>query len=71
MKTHPYLDSDGNVYKSYEDYCNSLDLDTYTIILKLHNGVRQHQNEFGRKLLAEMKEDEAKGIKIDFTENIW
>lgn len=71
MKRHPYIDSDGNVYRSYDDYCNSPDLDTYTIMLKLHNGVRKPQNEFERQLLTEMKEDDAKGIMIDFSENIW
>ena len=28
-----YKDPDGNDYESYEEYCNSPDLDTYTIML--------------------------------------
>ena len=66
-----YTDPDGNVFKSYEDYCNSPDLNTYTIMLKLHNGVRKPQNEFERQLLLEMQDIEARGEQIDFSENIW
>ena len=67
----PYTDSDGNVYESYEAYCNSPDLDDYTIMLKLHAGTRTPQNERERILLQEMKEIEARGEMIDFSENIW
>lgn len=71
MRTGPYIDPDGNVYESYDAYCNSPDLDDYTIMLKLHAGSRLPQNEWERNLLEEMKEIEAKGELIDFTENIW
>ena len=71
MRTGSYIDPDGNVYESYEAYCNSPDLDAYTIMLKLHAGSRTPQNEWERNLLEEMKEIEAKGELIDFTENIW
>ena len=71
MSKYGYTDPDGNVFRSYEEYCNSPDLDTYTIMLKLHNGVRKPQNDWERKLLQGMREDEAKGIKLDFSENIW
>ena len=40
----------------------------YTIMLKLHNGVRKPQNDFERSLLAEMREIEASGGQIDFSE---
>ena len=63
-----YKEPGGNVYESYEEYCNSPDLDTYTIMLKLHNGVRKPQNDFERSLLAEMREIEASGGQIDFSE---
>ena len=65
MSNSPYIDPDGIVYESYEAYCNSPDLDTYTIMLKLHNGVRKPQNDFERSLLAEMREIEASGGQID------
>lgn len=71
MRTGPYRDPDSNIYESYEAYCNSPDLDTYTIMLKLHSGSRTPQNEWERNLLEEIKEIEAKGELIDFTENTW
>lgn len=66
-----YTDSDGNVYESYDAYCNSPDLDDYTIMLKLHSGSRKPQNDRERALLKEMREMEASGKQIDFSENIW
>lgn len=71
MIKRPYTDSDGNVYESYEAYCNSPDLDTYTIMLKLHAGSRTPQNDFERGLLKEMQEIESSGGQIDFTEGTW
>ena len=71
MNSKPYTDSDGNVYESYEAYCNSPDLDDYTIMLKLHAGSRTPQNDYERRLLAEIKEIERNGGLIDFSENIW
>ena len=66
-----YIDSDGNVYDSYKAYCNSPDLDSYTVMLKLHSGVRTPQNDYEQKLLKEMREIEANGGVIDFTEGTW
>lgn len=71
IRKGPYTDPDGNVYDSYEAYCNSPDLDAYTIMLKLHAGSRTPQNEWEESLLKEMKEIEARGELIDFSENIW
>ena len=72
MKTKGgYISPDGDVYESYEAYCNSPDLDTYTIMLKLHNGIRKPQNDWERHLLKEMQDVEASGGQIDFSENIW
>lgn len=66
-----YIAPDGSKYESYEAYCNSPDLDTHTIMLKLHAGSRKPQNQFERDLLQEMKEIERRGGRIDFSENIW
>ena len=66
----PYIDPEGNVYESYEAYCNTPDLDSYTIMLKLHNGVRKPQNDWERSLLRQMKEIEASGMQVDFSENL-
>lgn len=71
MSDRPYIDSDGNVYESYEAYVNSPDLDTYEVMLFLHAGTRTPQNGFERSLLQEMKDIEARGEMIDFSENIW
>jgi hypothetical protein len=71
MRKGPYTDVDGKVYESYEAYCNSPDLDYYTVMLKLHAGSRIPQNDYERHLLQEMREIEARGEQIDFTENIW
>lgn len=70
MHSHLYTDPDGNVYESYEAYCNSPDLDDYTIMLKLHAGSRTPQNDYERALLKEMREIEERGGAIDFSENI-
>ena len=71
MNMQAYIAPDGNVYESYEAYCNSPDLDLHTIMLKLHNGIRKPQNDFERGLLKEMQEIEARGGMVDFSENIW
>jgi len=71
MKDKPYTDSDGNVYESREAYLNSPDLDTYEVMLYLHAGTRTPQNDFERHLLQEMRDIEARGEMIDFSENIW
>ncbi len=71
LKQGQYTDPDGNVYESYEAYCNSPDLDAYVVMLKLHAGVRKPQNDWERSLLKEMQEIEASGGQIDFSENIW
>lgn len=67
----PYIDSDGDVYESYEAYCNSPDLDPYNVMLKLYAGQRTPQNDFEQHLLDEMREIEVRGDQIDFSENIW
>lgn len=64
----PYTDSDGNVYESYEAYCNSPDLDDYTVMLKLWVGSRSPQNDHERRLLAELEEIRRVGGIPDFTE---
>lgn len=66
-----YTDWDGNVYESKKAFYNSPDLDTYSVMLYLHAGTRQPQNDFERHLLKEMQDIEASGGQIDFTENIW
>ena len=63
-----YMDSDGNVYESFEAYCNSSELDDYTVMLKLWSGSRVPQNDNERKLLAQLEEIRLRGEIPDFTE---
>ena len=71
MKDKPYTDSDGNVYESRDAYLISPDLDTYEVMLFLHAGTRTPQNDFERHLLKEMRDIEARGEMIYFSENSW
>ena len=55
MSKQPYTAPDGTVYDSYEDYCNSPDLDMDLIQVKLWKGQRTPQNDFERALLKELE----------------
>ena len=65
MKSCPYTDPDGNVYESYEAYCNSPELDTDLIQMKLWRGLRTPQNEFERGLLKEIEEAKRAGKYLE------
>lgn len=65
-----YKDSDGN-YESYDAYCNSLELDDYTVMLKLWSGSRTPQSDYERKLLTQLEEIRLRGGIPDFTEGTW
>ena len=64
-----YIDPEGDVFESYEAYCNLPDLDDYTVMLKLWAGSRIPHNDFERRLLAELEEIRESGGIPDFTEN--
>ena len=63
-----YKDADGNVYESYDAYCNSSELDDYTVMLKLWSGSRIPHSDSERRLLAELEEIRQNGGIPDFTE---
>ena len=65
-----YTDSEGNVYNSYEDYCNSPDLDSDLVVIKLWNGQRIPQNEYERKLKIDLDEMKRNGqsLEVDFND---
>ena len=65
-----YISPDSEVYDTYEAYCNSPDLDAYTIMLKLWAGSRTPQDESEYRLLAELEKIRRKGGIPDFSENI-
>lgn len=63
-----YIAPDGREYESYDTYCNSPDLDDYTVMLKLWSGSRIPQNDQERVLLAQLEEIRLSGGIPDFTE---
>jgi hypothetical protein len=65
-----YIDPDGNVHESYDAYCNSPDLDMYSVMLKLWSGSRTPQSVEEKRILAELDEIRRNGGIPDFTENI-
>ena len=71
MNPNPYTDQDGNIYESYDAYCNSSEMDDYTMMLKLWSGSRIPQNDDERKLLAQLEEIRRSGGTPDFTEGTW
>lgn len=64
-----YIDADGNKYESYKEYANSPDLDLENIYIKLLAGVRTPQNDFERKVKAEMDEIIANGGIVEINLN--
>ncbi len=65
---HTYTDPEGYVHESYEAYCNSPDLDPDLVVIKLWKGQREPQNDYERKVLAELQEMKRKGqhFEVDF-----
>jgi len=66
-----YVSPDGDEYDSYEAYCNSPDLDTYTVMLKLWAGSRTPQNASEQRILEELEEIRRNGQVPDFTEGTY
>lgn len=66
-----YVDSDGFEYESYEAYCNSPDLDLYSVMLYLWSGKRTPQNETERNIKEELEDIRNRGEIPDFTEGTW
>lgn len=65
---HTYTDPEGNVHDSYQAYCNSPDLDPDLVVIKLSKGERTPQNDYERKVLAELEEikRQGKSFEVDF-----
>lgn len=55
----------GVEYESYEANCNSPDLDTDIIQMKLRSGERKPQNEFEERLLKEILYARAEGYELE------
>lgn len=55
----------GKVYKDYQEYCNSDELEMYDKFLKLNSGERMPQNKREEDWLEEMRQMETEGKIID------
>lgn len=55
----------GKVYKDYEEYCNSDELELGIVAIKLMAGERTPQNEREKKILAEIRKLQAEGKIVD------
>lgn len=64
-----YTDFDGKTYESYDAYCNSKDLDPDKVGVYLQLGKRTPQNDYEKRLLAEIRELEKQGKPIEFDFN--
>ena len=60
-----YVAPDGTVYKSYEEYVNSPDLDLDLVQLKLYQRQRKPQNDSEERLLSEIKKAEKEGKYLE------
>ena len=61
-----YRDYEGNMYASYEAYCNSPDLDYDIKASLLWRGKRTPQNESEKRLKAELDQMRKEGKYPDF-----
>lgn len=62
-----YLSVDGIEYSSYEEYCNSNDLDEYLVMHFLAHGKRTPQNDYEKRLLEEILAIKANGGTLDYS----
>ena len=69
MTKEKYISSEGKEYESYEDYCNSMDLDPDIIGVMLATNRRIPQNEYEKRLLKEIEEKKKKNIGVEFPFN--
>ena len=60
-----YISSDGKIYKDFQEYCNSDDLDLDDKFRKLLSGSRTPQTEEERTWLKNMRKLQAEGKVID------
>ena len=68
-KNGKYISDEGKEYDSYQDYCNSDNLDPDIIGVMLATGRRVPQNEYEKELLSEIQKMKRDGIGIEFPFN--
>ena len=61
----PYRSPDGELYPSYQAYCNDPYLDSDLIQCKLASGERKPQNDYERALLKDIKEARERGVYLE------
>lgn len=64
-----YISNDGIEYEDYATYCNSSDLDPDIVGVMLATGRRTPQNDYEKRLLAEIKQMKKDGVAIEFPFN--
>lgn len=62
----PYIDDSGKVWNTYQEYCNSPDLDGDIIGVMLATHRRQPQNEYEKALQEECDRYTAGGTPFEF-----
>ena len=65
-----YISPDGGIFKDYQEYCNSDDLEIDDKFRKLLAGSRVPQNDEERSWLIEMRRLESEGKVIDIPSDI-
>ena len=66
-----YISVEGKLYKDFQEYCNSEDLELDDKFQKLLAGSRTPQNDKEKIWLAEMQKLEAEGKVIDIPSDIF
>lgn len=63
-----YLSPDGIKYQSYQEYCNSKDLDEDLVMHFLAHGKRIPQDDYEKRLLEEIRSIKASGGILDYSD---
>lgn len=66
-----YISVEGKLYKDFQEYCNSEDLELDDKFLKLLAGSRIPQNDEEKVWLENMRKQQAEGKVIDIPSDIF
>lgn len=66
-----YISADGKLYKDFQEYCNSEDLELDDKFRKLLAGSRIPQNDEEKVWLENMRKQQAEGKVIDIPSDIF
>ena len=65
MKRNLYIDTSGRTWNSYQDYCNSNELDHDIICVMLETGRRTPQNDWEREYVKNTEMYKDKGVPTE------